>query len=171
MTSAERMCIVAARSEGLLVDFVVLFLLRWGLKLLGLDYLNFQPVLDQVSPPFVLADFVHPASALFNASMYFASGMPELILAGLWIVYAILAISIFGQTLGMRQAGTRLVDRKGAKPAFWRVVIRQLFVPVSAICWIGFIPAGFTDGASTVHDLISGTRVVFAEKKESASVL
>jgi uncharacterized RDD family membrane protein YckC len=165
MTSAERLCMVAARSEGLLVDFVILFLVRWGLKWLGLEYVYFQPILTDVAPPLTLSDFGHPASALFWGTMYFSSGLPEVIFAGMWIVYAVLGFSLFGKTLGMRHAGIMLADAEGQKPPFRRILLRQLLVPVSSIAWFGFIFSGFTPNAEAFHDLISRTRVVYAPKR------
>ncbi|MCX8053371.1 MAG: RDD family protein [Armatimonadetes bacterium] len=166
MTSAERLCIVAARSEGLLVDFVLIFLVRWGLKLVGADYLYFQPFLSDVAPPLSLEDFRYPASALFWGAMYFSSGMPEVIFFGAWFVYAVLTLAFFGRTLGMRQAGLVLVDATGRKPVFWRIVLRQLLMPVSSIAWLGFVFAGFTPNAEAFHDLVSGTRVTYVQKRE-----
>ena len=169
MTSAERLCLVAARSEGLLVDFVLVFLVRWGIKLLGVGYFSYQPVLPGAQLPITVEDFSHPASTLFYGSMYFASGLPLLIFAGMWCLYGIIAISLFGQTLGMRQAGLVLVDGKGRKPAFPRIVLRQLLVPVSSIALWGFVFAGFTANAEAFHDLVSGTRVVYASKQPKSS--
>jgi len=166
MTSAERLCMVAARSEGLLVDFVIVFLARWGLKSLGLDYIYFRPVLAYVSPPLNLSDLAHPASAFLYGTMYFSSGLPELIFAGVWLVYAVLMLSLVGQTLGMRHAGLLLADAGGRRPALGRIVLRQLLVPVSSIAWLGYIFAGFTPSAEAFHDLISRTRVVYAPKRE-----
>ena len=84
MQSWERLCLVAARSEALLLDFIVLFLFRLGLRYAGLDYVYFQPVLADVSPPFAISDFVHPASVILYGSMFFVSGLPALVFAGLW---------------------------------------------------------------------------------------
>ncbi len=166
MTSAERLCLVAARSEALLADFVLLFLIRWGLKHLGVEYVYFQPVLDDVSPPLAFSDFLHPASALFYGSMYFVSGLPELVLAGMWCLYAVVALSVFGRTLGMRQAGLSLVDLRGRRPGFGRVILRQLVAPISAICWLGYWQAGFAANAATLHDLASGTKVILSGKQD-----
>lgn len=166
MTSAERLCMVAARSEALLIDFVIVFMLRWGVKALGVDYLYFQPVLDQVSPPLSIEDFRYTASALFWGAMFFSCGMPEVFFAGMWFVYSVLSLSIFGKTIGMRQAGIRLVDLQGNKPSVIRIIVRQALLPISSIAWLGFIPAGFTPYAETFHDLVSRTRVVFVPKQE-----
>ncbi len=168
MTSAERLCLIAARSEALLADFVILFLLRWAMKYLGVEYVYFQPVLDQASPPLALADLHHPASALLYGTMYFVSGLPELILAGMWFLYMLIGLSIFGQSLGMRQAGIRIVGPKGGKPGFFRVLIRQLIAPISAVCWIGYWPLAFTRDAAALHELASGTRLVYVEKSKAA---
>ena len=167
MTSAERLCLIAARSEALLADFVILFLIRWALNYAGVDYVYYQPVLGQAAPPLSLADFHYPGSAIFYGTMYFVSGLPELILAGMWVVYSTVALSIFGKTLGMRQAGTKLIRANGGSPGLARIVLRQLVAPVSSILWIGFWPAAFTRNAETLQDLISGTRVVFAEKAQA----
>ncbi len=165
MTSAERLVIVAARSEALLIDFVVVFVIRWGLKWLGWDYVYFQPVLDQVAPPLSFEDFRYTASALFWGTMFFSCGMPEVILAGVWLVYSVICLSAFGKTLGMRHSGVVLVDARGAKPSIGQIIVRQLLVPVSSIAWLGFIPAGFTAHAETFHDLVSRTYVTFAPKR------
>jgi|YNPNPStandDraft_1061719.scaffolds.fasta_scaffold05218_6 uncharacterized RDD family membrane protein YckC len=169
MTSAERLCVVAARSEALLVDFVLLFLVRWGLKWLGVDYVYFQPFLDDVAPPLSAADLAYPASALFWGAMYFSCGLPEVVFAGMWFAYAVLTGALFGRTLGMRHAGIMLADASGRTPPFWRVLLRQLLVPVSSIAWLGFVFAGFTPNAEAFHDLIARTRVVFAPKRTKPS--
>ncbi|MGQ9455775.1 MAG: RDD family protein [Armatimonadota bacterium] len=164
MTSAERLCMVAARSEALLVDFVIVFLVRWGLKSVGVDYLYFQPVLDQVSPPLSLEDLRHTASALFWGTMFFSCGMPEVITALIWFVYAVVSLVLFGKTIGMRQAGLLLVAARGRKPSLGRIIVRQLLLPISSIAWLGFVPSGFTPYAETFHDLMSQTRVIFAPR-------
>lgn len=167
MTSAERLCMVAARSEALLADFVVLFLIRWGLERIGVDYVYFQPVLDQVSPPLSFADFQYPGSALLYGTMYFVSGLPELVLAAMWAVYAMISLSIFGQTLGMRQAGIRLVGKTDARPGVWRVILRQIIAPLSSIALIGYWPVVFAPNACPVHDLVAGTKMAYVEKRTS----
>lgn len=170
MSSAERLILVAARSEGLITDFVLLFLIRWGLKYLGLEYVYFQPVLDDVSPPLAFSDFEYFGSALLYGSMYFVSGLPELVMAGMWCVYAVITLSLFGRTLGMRQAGLIIVDAQGRKPGFLRILLRQLLAPISSVCLIGYWPLGFTRDASALHDLISGTRLVYSKKQTDESL-
>lgn len=165
MTSAERLCMVAARSEALLADFVLLFLIRWGLERVGVQYFYFQPVLDQTSPPLSFADLHYPASALLYGTMYFLSGLPELVLAGMWAVYAFLTLSIFGQTLGMRQAGIALTDLSGNRPGVLRVLVRQIVAPLSSIALLGYWPVAFARDASALHDLVAGTKMVYVEKK------
>lgn len=168
MTSAERLCMVAARSEALLADFVVLFLIRWGLEWLGVEYIYHQPILDQTSPPLALSDMQYPASAIFYGTMYFVSGLPELVLAGMWGVYALIALSIFGQTLGMKQAGIRLVRLDGSKVGFARVLFRQIIAPFSSIAWLGYWWVAFARDASMLHDLLAGTKMVYVEGKQTA---
>jgi uncharacterized RDD family membrane protein YckC len=165
MTSAERLCMVAARSEALLADFVVLFVIRWAIERIGVEYVYFQPVLDQVSPPLSFADLHYPVSALLWGSMYFISGLPELVLAGMWCLYAVISLSIFGQTLGMRQAGIRLVDVFEKRPAVWRVILRQMVAPLSSIAWLGYWPVIVSPDARPVHDLIAGTKMAYTDKK------
>jgi len=170
MTSAERLCMVAARSEALLADFVVLFLVRWGLKYIGVEYFYFQPVLDQTSPPLSLSDFQYPASAIFYGTMYFVSGLPELILAGMWGLYALVMLPLFGQTLGMRQVGIALAKKDGGRPGILRVLIRQLVAPLSSIALLGYWTAIFARDASALHDLASGTKIVYIVKKPAAEI-
>lgn len=165
MTSAERLCMVSAKSEALLADFVFLFLIRWGLKYLGVEYVYYQPVLDQAAPPLYLADVInYPASSIFYGTMFFASGLPELLLAAMWGVYAFAALCLFGKTLGMWQAGLVLRTVEGKRAGPLRVLVRQIIAPISSIAWIGYWPVGFSRHASTLHDIISGTRVDYAER-------
>jgi len=98
--------------------------------------------------------------------MYFVSGLPELILAGMWCVYAIVALSVFGRTFGMRQAGLTLVDLQGHRPGLARIIVRQLVAPISAICWLGYLPAAFSANAVTLHDMASGTKMVLSGRRE-----
>ncbi len=166
MNSADRMVMIAARSQGILIDFVLVSLVRWGLKAIGLHYVYYQPVLRGASPPLTLADLAHPASALFYGGMYFVSGLPELIFAGMWCGYAIITISVFGQTFGMRNAGTILKDKKGGRPKFYQVIVRELTAPLSSIAWLGYWSAAFTRYPMALHDMISGTKIVYVEKPQ-----
>lgn len=164
MWLADRMCMMAARTQGLITDFLLVFLVRWGLKALGLDYIRFNELLEIGFPP------VEPSGAgqmLLYGSVYFASGLPELVLAGIWAVYAIVFLAASGQTIGMQWVGVRLVDTVGAKPAIWRVVLRQIVSPLSSPYWLGYLIAWVTPQAAALHDLLSGTRVEYAGREKS----
>ncbi len=168
MTSAERLCMVSARSEALLADFVLLFLIRWGLKYLGISYVYYQPVLSEAAPPLYLADVInYPASSIFYGTMFFLSGLPELLLAGMWIIYAFVTLSLFGRTLGMWQAGIVLRTVDGKRPGIVRVLVRQIVAPLSSVAWIGYWPMAFSRQASALHDIISGTRMEYVERSDS----
>lgn len=159
MWLADRMCMLAARTQGLITDFLLVFLVRWGLKDMGLGYVRFNELLSVEFPP---TEPSGPAQMMLYGSIYFTSGLPELVLAGMWFVYAVVFLAAFGQTLGMQWVGVRLVDSRGMRPSIWRVILRQVFWPLSSPYWAGYLIAWVTPQAAVLHDLISGTRVEYA---------
>lgn len=161
MWLAERMCIMAARTQGLIADFLIVFLVRWALKGFGLGYFRLDQVLAADSAPFEPAGIWQ---TLLLDSIYFASGFPELFLGCIWAVYAVVFLAAFGQTPGMKWVGIKLVDNRGGRPGVLRVILRQVLAPVSSPFWLGYLIAWVTPRAAALHDILSGTRVVYARQ-------
>lgn len=153
---------LAARTQGLITDFLLIFLIRWALKFAGLQYIHLSSVVPRdwwaINPDTTFATMLY-------GGMYFVSGLPELIFAGMWMIYAIICLMLCGQTVGMRTVGVRLVDVRGMKPSLLRIVLRQLISPISAVFWIGYLVAWIAPKAATLHDLIAGTHPEYANLK------
>ena len=71
----------------------------------------------------------------------------------------------------MRNAGTILKDKKGGRPKFYQVIVRELIAPLSSIAWLGYWCAAFTRYPMALHDMISGTRIVYVEKPQHRWVI
>lgn len=165
MWLADRMVMLAARTQGLITDFLLVFVVRWGLKGVGLKYVRFNELLSIEFPP---TEPSGPLQYMLYGSIYFTSGMPEILLAGMWFVYAVVFLAACGQTLGMQWVGVRLVDAHGGRLPFWRVLLRQIVWPVSGIFWIGYLIAWVTPQGAALHDLIAGSRAEYAGRAKPA---
>lgn len=76
-------------------------------------------------------------------------------------VYATVAHTLAGATLGKRLAGIRVVGRDGRSPGPARSAIRSGGVLLSvALAGAGLLPALLTPSRRALHDLLAGTRVV-----------
>ncbi len=84
----------------------------------------------------------------------------------LWIVLPLVIVetvfmAISGQTPGMRHYGLDVVDTKNAtRPAWWRLLLRNLLGLVSFATTIGWVMMFFRKDGAMLHDLLSGTRIV-----------
>jgi len=103
-------------------------------------------------------------------------------LAGLaflaFVTYSMTLVYRYGQTIGKRMMGIRVVRSDGSRVAFGRFIFLRwlpLFV-VGLIPWIGYL-AGlvdslliFRDSHQCLHDNIADTRVVTAASSEHATL-
>ena len=84
----------------------------------------------------------------------------------LWIVLPLVVVEtlfmvVSGQTPGMRHYGLDIVDPKsGERPAWWRLILRNLLGIVSFVTVIGWAIIFFRKDGAMLHDLLSGTRIV-----------
>lgn len=76
-------------------------------------------------------------------------------------VYYTLMIGYFGQTLGKKVMGIRVITEKGEQPGYDTALIRELSTYISAfVLGIGYIYAFFNPKKQAWHDLIAGTYVI-----------
>lgn len=161
MRLSEKFCLFSLRAEGLLIDFTLVFLFRWILAGAGLDYVYLDGVFGRLPPLAGKTELMLPETPEFYGTMLLAIGLPEAIAAAIWAVYAVSAMHSYGRTIGMWFTGVRLVDCNGDRPGLLRVAARHVLSPLSAIFWIGYLAAIPWPG--TLHDLLTGTRVVSGE--------
>ena len=93
----------------------------------------------------------------FYVFYYHSNGLPWYYY--FWItmvVYYLFFELIFSRTPGKWLSVSKVVDAKGKRPAFWKIIIRSLLRVLPIDCF--FIP--FFD--RTLHDYASGTAVVEA---------
>ncbi|WP_242927022.1 RDD family protein [Pontibacter vulgaris] len=87
----------------------------------------------------------------------------QLNLAGLvlgWLYYAGMESSKYQATFGKQIMGVFVTDERGVRPSFAKATGRYLSKIISsAIFFIGYIMAGFTDKNQALHDIIAGTLV------------
>lgn len=96
-------------------------------------------------------------------------GVAAIAFAIFFVVHGYLLMK-YGQTIGKRTVGIRIVDLEGNVPAFWRMVALRYFAirllasiplvgPMIGLVDVLFI---FRDDRRCVHDLLCGTRVIKA---------
>ena len=85
-----------------------------------------------------------------------------LILGFASFVYFVVLESLFGQTLGKRLVGIRVVDLEYRQPGFGRVLVRTLLrgIDETFLCLVGLITIIFTIKKQRIGDLAAGTLVV-----------
>ena len=93
--------------------------------------------------------------------------MPLLVLASVWLYYALMESSGLQATLGKLAVGIKVTDLDGNRISFARATGRLVAHAVSGITLgIGFAMAVFTSRRQTLHDTIAGTLVVGREWTE-----
>lgn len=146
-----------------MVDFTLVFLVRWALRAIGIDDIYLLHVFDRLPPLLQRSDYIVPESAEFYGTMLFSAGLPEAVTAAVWFVYAVTTLALFGRTLGMSFTGLRLVNIAGNTPNAGLVMLRHILSPLSGIFWIGYVIVMFAPAPGALHDLLTRTRVISTE--------
>lgn len=90
------------------------------------------------------------------------------------VVYFIAATALYGQTLGKRLCGVKVVMSDGSPVSWGGSALRYVGYIVNMFTLgLGFVWVGVSSEKRGLHDLIGGTRVVYAEpgKKASAGLI
>lgn len=136
------------------------FLLRCGALLIDYILLISVPV---VSLLIGRVSGVDPAKLLNS----------EIINAG-WLIMILLALTnlvilpmFSGKSIGKFLTGLRIVNTDGNLPSFTTILIRHLIgYPITILtAGLGFLLALFNRKGRALHDLVSGTIVIYANKK------
>jgi len=89
------------------------------------------------------------------------------IFLGLLFVYHVVMEMLWQRTLGKMVCRVRVVDLSGSRPAWWRIVLRNLLRPVDLaplmLGLIGLLFIVWTPRHQRLGDLAAGTRVVMSE--------
>ena len=114
-------------------------------------------ILDLLALLATTAPVVFAASRLVDGFM----AIPVGLLGGgaLFGLYTVVAESRFGQTLGKRLLGLRVVRESGARISIGQAIVRQLPMFLQ-VYWIDVLFALFTDKRQRAFELLSKTRVV-----------
>jgi uncharacterized RDD family membrane protein YckC/Tfp pilus assembly major pilin PilA len=92
---------------------------------------------------------------------------PLVVLASVWLYYALMESSDLQATLGKRAVGIKVTDIEGNRVSFARATGRLVGHVLSGIILgIGFALAVFTSRRQTLHDMFAGTLVVGREWTE-----
>ena|SRR5690349_1053142 len=80
---------------------------------------------------------------------------------GIGLIYAFLFQMTTSRTLGMRAAGTRIIDLYGERPSIARAAARTAgYLACVATLGLGFLWIGFDSERRGLHDWVAGTYVV-----------
>ncbi|HUS64353.1 MAG TPA: RDD family protein [Kofleriaceae bacterium] len=80
---------------------------------------------------------------------------------GIGLIYAFLFQMTTSRTLGMRAAGTRIIDVYGERPSVARAAARTAgYLACVATLGLGFLWIGFDSERRGLHDWVAGTYVV-----------
>ncbi len=155
------------RNEIVVVDFAperlkAPFLLRCGALLIDYILLISVPVLSLLIGR---VSGVDPAKLLNS----------EIINAG-WLIMILLALTNFvilpmfsGKSIGKFLTGLRIVSTDGNLPSFATIMIRHVIgYPITILtAGLGFLLTLFNQKGRALHDFVSGTVVIYADKKIS----
>ncbi|MBX3282306.1 MAG: RDD family protein [Acidobacteria bacterium] len=144
-------------NQDALAEFSAPFLLRCGAVLI--DYIIF---------------LILPVGGLLSERI-FSGGLDIVTDATLWFLSVLLSIFnllilplVCRQSIGKLLTGLRIVSSKGERAGFGSILLRQTLgylLTLATLC-IGFLICLFTPKSRTLHDYISGTRVVRATRRE-----
>ncbi len=90
-----------------------------------------------------------------------------------WLIMILLAITNFvifpmfsGQSIGKMLTGLRITNMDGTMPGFVSLLLRHLVgYPITLLTgMLGFLLSAFTIRGRALHDYLSGTTVVYAQK-------
>jgi uncharacterized RDD family membrane protein YckC len=85
----------------------------------------------------------------------------QLVAMVLSVLYNTIAVGTWGTTLGKKACGLKVIRADGSKPTYGRACGRAFAEILSgAVCYIGYIIAGFDDQKRSLHDHMCDTRVV-----------
>ncbi|GER68126.1 hypothetical protein BpJC4_25970 [Weizmannia acidilactici] len=76
------------------------------------------------------------------------------------LYFAIFHSSKWQATLGKRALGLKIIGSDGGRISFWRALGRALAMSLSAVFYIGYLLAAFTEKKQALHDMIAGTYVI-----------
>ena len=91
-----------------------------------------------------------------------------------WLIFLLLALTNFlifpmfsGQSIGKMLTGLRVTKLDGSMPSFIVIALRHFVgYPVTLLTGgLGYLVSAFTGTGRSLHDYLSGTVVVYADKK------
>ena len=145
------MRLVAAIIDGVLIGIVNLIILVPFLGLVGLTAAARASNVDMES---------EGAGLMIALLSTYLISMLAVGVAG-WLYFALMESSTRGATLGKMALGLRVVDLHGNQIGFGRATGRYFGKIISsAIFFIGYIIAGFTQQKQALHDIMAGCLVV-----------
>jgi uncharacterized RDD family membrane protein YckC len=136
------------------------FLLRCGSLLIDYIILVSIPAIS-----ILLARFIgYDGSKLLNSQIN-NTGWLIMFLLGLtnFIIFPMFS----GQSIGKMLTGLRITNLDGTSPGFSSLLLRHLIgYPITLLTgMLGFLLSAFTSSGRTLHDYLSGTTVVYAQKE------
>ena len=143
---------VAMIIDGLIVGAIQSIII---MPILGLFGINLAMNMDggNMSDEQAIATAMAAISAM--GSIALVSGLIGI------LYYTILEASKFEATFGKLALGLKVTDTEGKPLDFGKALLRNLGKLVSsAILYIGYIMAGFTEKKQALHDMIAGALVV-----------
>lgn len=136
------------------------FLLRCGALIIDYILLVIFPVLSLI----VSRSFGNDGAKLLKSDLYDAGIMIAVLLG---VTNMIIFPMLSGQSLGKIFTGIRIVSRDGRSVGYGQILVRQLIgYPLTLLtAGIGFLFSLFNAKGRALHDIISGTVVVYGQKK------
>jgi uncharacterized RDD family membrane protein YckC len=85
-----------------------------------------------------------------------------LLVAGMWLYYALMESSVHQGTLGKMALGLTVTDLQGRRVSFGRATGRYFAKMITGLIpfAIGYIMAGFTEKKQALHDMVAGCLVL-----------
>ena len=161
----------ALRTERVIVDFdaerlKAPFLLRCGAFLIDYILLVSIPVIGLLIARFAGED----GAKLLNSEINSTGWLIALLLG---LTNLVIFPMFSGQSLGKMLTGLRVVNMEGDFPSFGKLLLRHSvgYVLTLLTGGLGFLFSVFNPKGRALHDLISGTIVIYGQRKETTEIV
>lgn len=145
-------------------EYTATFFLRLAAYLLDLAIISV--VISMVVSPIAIMRMLFPDFILFQ-NVFFAYGIPEILSYLIYKMYFIIFTVTTGTTIGKRAFHLFVVDESGNKPAFTRLLLREIVGRfLGCFFFWGYIMCFIDKNHRAFQDYLADTLVISAQKKK-----
>lgn len=150
-------------------EYTATFFPRFAAYLIDLAIVSV--VISIVVSPIAFMRMIFPDFILFQ-NVFFAYGIPEILSYLIYKMYFVIFTVTTGTTIGKRAFHLYVVDESGNKPAFTRLLLREIVGRfLGCFLFWGYIMCFIDKNHRAFQDYLADTLVIFAKKKKVIPVV